>query len=163
MFVYTPQQQTARYGKNWQLSCWRITLGHGCVLCTQWHRQLLLILKTTSHGSYASVISKKVTNYFNYHPNTAQLHVEKQPNEGISQHCVQYLKHDTQTRCHSKLFAMENYFSRVRTIAAVAKDIKIPTNARPHLKSQKFNTLSELDLTMKESLCVACELEAHRA
>lgn len=87
---------------------------------------------------------------------------EMQRAEGTTNDMMQRLKHEIQTRWHSKISSMTTQLTRTETIAAVASNLKIPQTKLPRMTQEQQNILVELIVALKEVRRVARELEADK-
>lgn len=100
--------------------------------------------------------------YFKYHPKAKKWIFDRELKEGSSQEIAEKLKHDIPARWHSRLMAMETYFSRVSTIATVRKELFIPTTFVNNLSTDRLKALAEYIKVVTEVRSVGRELETDR-
>lgn len=103
-----------------------------------------------------------VTSYFNQNQKAYMLFRKKQRQRGVTSDRLQTLKHDIQTRWHSRLAALSSYLSCYDEIMAVAGELEVPSSRLRRLSTDELNTIAEFVTVLNEIRRVARQLEADR-
>ena len=110
---------------------------------------------------YMDVVNQ-VTSYFRHHTKMEQRLIELQLSEGVTRDRIERLKHDIQTRWHSRLSAMSSHMSRLNNIAAVANEFDVSSDDLPLFTQDQQDTMAEFITILSEVRRVARQLEADR-
>ena len=120
-----------------------------------------LFTPTSAWQKFMDVVNQ-VTKYFRHLTNAEQRLIAMQLESGVTHDRVERLKHDIQTRWHSRLSAMLSHMSRLPNISAIATELNISSSDLPIFTQDQQDTMAEFIIVLSEIRRVSRQLEADR-